>query len=159
VNPTRVDLYERFQKLLDDYNSGSLNVETYFKELVEFSRALDQEKARAVSRGLSEEQQTIFDLLTRPDPGLSAEEERQVKRVAEELLPSSSVTSWCWTGVRNSRLAQRFGWLWRRPLTVFPRSTCSRSMCRSATPCTSTCSIRIGTTVTPSTIALHSIHH
>ena len=50
MNPTRVDLYERFQKLLDDYNSGSLNVETYFKELVEFSRALDQEKARAVTR-------------------------------------------------------------------------------------------------------------
>jgi Domain of unknown function (DUF3387) len=70
----------------DDYNAGSLNVETYFNELVEFSHALDQEEARALSQGLSEEQQAIFDILTRPDPGLSAEEERQVKRVAEELL-------------------------------------------------------------------------
>ncbi|MBJ7598189.1 type I restriction endonuclease subunit R [Candidatus Nephthysia bennettiae] len=86
LNPTRVDLYQRFQKLLDDYNAGSLNVETYFKELVEFSHRLDEEEARALSRGLSEEQQAVLDILTRPNPGLSAKEERQVKRVAEELL-------------------------------------------------------------------------
>lgn len=86
LNPTRVVLAERFQKLLDDYNAGSINVQTFFAELVKFSRTLDEEEARAISEGLTEEQQAIFDLLTRPDPGLSAEEERQVKRVAEELL-------------------------------------------------------------------------
>src|SRR5207248_3218134 len=86
LNPTRVDLAQRFQKLLDDYNAGSINVQTFFDELVKFSHALDDEEARALAHGLTEEQQAVFDLLMRPDPGLSADEERQVKRIAEELL-------------------------------------------------------------------------
>jgi type I restriction enzyme R subunit len=86
LNPTRVDLLERFQKLLDDYNAGSMNVQTYFEELVALSQALTHEEARALSEGLNEEQLAVFDLITRPGPELSAEEEKQVKRVAEELL-------------------------------------------------------------------------
>ena len=86
LNPTRVDLNERFQHLLDEYNAGSLNVQQYFEELVKLSHALTEEEARALSQGLSEEQLTIFDLLTRPGPHLSPDEERQVRRVAEELL-------------------------------------------------------------------------
>jgi type I restriction enzyme, R subunit len=86
LNPTRVDLHERFQRLLDQYNAGSLNVEQYFDELVKLSRSLTEEEARAVSAGLTEEQLAVFDLLTRPGPDLSADEEAQVKRVAEEVL-------------------------------------------------------------------------
>ena len=86
LNPTRVDLYERFQRLLDQYNAGSLNVQQYFDELVKLSNSLTEEEARAVSAGLTEEQLAVFDLLTRPGPSLTADEEQQVKRVAEELL-------------------------------------------------------------------------
>jgi type I restriction enzyme R subunit len=86
LNPTRVDLYERFQQLLEDYNAGSLNVQQYFDELVKLSHALTVEEARAISEGLSEEQLAILDLLTRPAPELSADEEQQVRRVAQELL-------------------------------------------------------------------------
>jgi type I restriction enzyme R subunit len=86
LNPTRVDFYERFQRLLDQYNAGSLNVEQYFDELVKLSRSLTEEEARAVSAGLTEEQLAIFDLLTRPGPDLTDDEEAQVKRVAEEAL-------------------------------------------------------------------------
>jgi len=86
LNPTRVDLAERFQKLLDEYNAGSINVQTFFDELVKFSHTLDDEEARAVSHGLTEEQQAVFDILTRPGPGLTEDDQRQVKRVAEELL-------------------------------------------------------------------------
>lgn len=86
LNPTRVDLYERFQRLLDQYNAGSLNVAQYFDELVKLSRSLTEEEARAVSAGLTEEQLAVFDLLTRPGPELTADEEAQVKRVAEEVL-------------------------------------------------------------------------
>lgn len=86
LNPTRVDLFERFQKLLDDYNAGSLNAQQYYDELVRFSRGLTEEESRALAEGLSEEQLAVFDILTRPGPDLSADEERQVKRVAEELL-------------------------------------------------------------------------
>jgi type I restriction enzyme, R subunit len=86
LNPTRVDLAERFQKLLDEYNAGSLNAQTYFDGLVAFAQALDQEEARVLANGLTEEQHAIFDLIMRPGPDLSADEEKQVKRVAEELL-------------------------------------------------------------------------
>ena len=86
LNPTRVDLVERFQKLLDDYNAGSINVQQYFDELVKLSNSLTDEEQRALSEGLNEEQLAIFDLLTRPGPNLSTDEEKQVKRVAEELL-------------------------------------------------------------------------
>ena len=86
LNPTRVDLFERFQRLLDEYNAGSLNVQQYFDELINLSHSLTEEEARALSQGLNEEQLAIFDLLTRPGPDLSSEEEAQVKRVAEELL-------------------------------------------------------------------------
>lgn len=86
LNPTRVDLYERFQRLLDAYNAGSLNVQQYFDELVKLSHALTDEEARTISEGLDEEQLAIFDLLTRPAPDLTPDEEQQVKRVAAELL-------------------------------------------------------------------------
>jgi type I restriction enzyme, R subunit len=88
LNPTRVDLVERFEKLVADYNAGSINVETYFQELVKFSQALSGEEARTLSEGLTEEQLAILDLLTRPAPELSDAEKDQVKRVAEELLAS-----------------------------------------------------------------------
>jgi len=86
LNPTRVDLYERFQKLLDAYNAGSLNADQYFQELIRFSQELTEEEGRHASAGLTEEQLAVFDLITRPGPDLSLEEERQVRAVAQELL-------------------------------------------------------------------------
>ena len=86
LNPVRLDLAERFQKLVDEYNNGSINIERFFDELAEFSKALTEEEARNLSEGLTEEQLAVFDLLMRPAPELSDAEKRQVKKVAEELL-------------------------------------------------------------------------
>jgi type I restriction enzyme R subunit len=86
LNPARIDLVERFEKLVEDYNAGSLNVENFFQELLNFSKALTEEEARSLAEGLSEEQLAIFDILTRPAPELSDNETAQVKRVAAELL-------------------------------------------------------------------------
>jgi type I restriction enzyme R subunit len=86
LNPVRVDLVERFEKLVADYNAGSMNTEMFFQELLQFGESLTQEEARSLSEGLTEEQLAIFDLLMRPAPELSEDEKSQVKRVAEELL-------------------------------------------------------------------------
>lgn len=86
LNPVRVDLVERFEKLVADYNAGSINTERFFQELLKFTNALTEEEDRAVSMGLTEEQLPIFDLLMRPAPDLSEDEKPYVKRVAEELL-------------------------------------------------------------------------
>ena len=86
LNPTRLEWLERFQELIDEYNAGSLNVETFFEQLMLFTRSLDEEEQRGLAEGLSDEQLAIYDLLTRPGPDLTDAEKKQIKGVAEELL-------------------------------------------------------------------------
>jgi type I site-specific restriction-modification system R (restriction) subunit len=86
LNGLRVDLADRFQKLIDEYNAGSRNIEVLFAELVKFARELTEEEQRGVAEGLSEEELALFDILTRPEPKLSQAEEVEAKRVCRELL-------------------------------------------------------------------------
>ncbi|WP_395789144.1 type I restriction endonuclease subunit R [Aquimonas sp.] len=85
-NPSRVDLAEKFQKLIDAYNAGSQNIAAFFGELKGFAQALSEEEQRAVAEGLSEEELALFDILTRPEPKLTKAEEAEVKKVCRELL-------------------------------------------------------------------------
>jgi type I restriction enzyme, R subunit len=86
ANPTRLDYMERFQALIDEYNAGSLNVEQFFQQLLAFARSLNEEEQRGIAESLTEEELAIFDLLTKPDLGLSEKEGAEVRRVAQELL-------------------------------------------------------------------------
>src|SRR5947209_19728580 len=81
LNPTRTEWLERFQELIEEYNAGSVNVETFFDQLVAFTRGLEAEEQRSLAEGLTDEQLAIFDLLTRPGPDLTEAEKKQVKRV------------------------------------------------------------------------------
>jgi len=86
LNPTRADYQAKFQELIDSYNAGSRNIDDLFKELLALSRSLSDEQERHVREQLTEEELTVFDLLTRPGPDLSAEERDEVKKVARRLL-------------------------------------------------------------------------
>ncbi|WP_277958210.1 type I restriction endonuclease subunit R [Anaeromyxobacter oryzisoli] len=86
ANETRVDLRERFEALIDEYNIGSKQIEQLFLELLELSRNLTEEESRHVREQLSEEELVVFDLLTRPGPELTTEERNEVKKVARHLL-------------------------------------------------------------------------
>ena len=86
LNRTRADYLEKFQALIDDYNAGSRNIEDIFRDLLALSQALTEEQDRHVREHLSEEELTVFDILTRPGPELSAEERDEVKKVAQALL-------------------------------------------------------------------------
>ncbi|HOO54659.1 MAG TPA: type I restriction endonuclease subunit R [Methanothrix sp.] len=86
LNKSRMNYLDKFQRLIDDYNSGSLNVEAFFNELIAFAQELDAEDKRAIAEGLSEEELAVFDMLTRPEIKLTKNEELEVKRVAKELL-------------------------------------------------------------------------
>jgi type I restriction enzyme R subunit len=88
LNPARVDFADKFQKLIDEYNSGSRNVEELFAELVKFARQLTAEEQRGVAEGLSEEELALFDILTKPEPVLAKKEVAEVKKVCRELLAS-----------------------------------------------------------------------
>lgn len=85
-NPTRKDFMEKFQKLIDAYNSGSMNIEVFFKELLDMTADIQLEDQRSIRENLSEEELALFDILTRPVPQLADREKAQVKKVCRELL-------------------------------------------------------------------------
>jgi len=85
-NPTRNSLVERFHQLIAEYNAGSLDVERLFEALMRFIRDLDEEEHRSVREGLTEEELAIFDILTKPEPELTAAETDIVKQIARNML-------------------------------------------------------------------------
>jgi type I restriction enzyme R subunit len=86
LNRTRADYLEKFEALIEAYNSGSRNIEEIFKDLLALTQVLTEEQDRHLRERLSEEELTIFDILTRPGPNLSTEERDEVKKVARKLL-------------------------------------------------------------------------
>ncbi len=85
-NPTRVDYLAKFEELIEEYNSGSRNIDDLFSQLLALTRNLTDEQQRHVREQLSEEELTVFDLLTRPGPDLTPEERDEVKKVVRSLL-------------------------------------------------------------------------
>ena len=85
-NPTRAEFLERFKRLMERYNSGTLNVEVMFSELSDLYNEMAAEEQEAVRERLSEEEKAFFDILTTPEPELTGKEREQVKAVARSLL-------------------------------------------------------------------------
>jgi type I restriction enzyme R subunit len=86
LNRSRVNYLERFQQMIEDYNSDSRNVELFFNDLINFAQELETEDQRAIAENLTEEELAILDLLTKPEIDLSKKEEQAVKQVAQQLL-------------------------------------------------------------------------
>jgi type I restriction enzyme R subunit len=86
ANRTRVDFKEKFEELIAKYNAGAANVETLFRELMQFYEELDEEDKRGIAEELSDEELVIFDLLTKPEMKLSQKEREQVKNASRDLL-------------------------------------------------------------------------
>jgi len=86
LNRSRIDYMERFQQLIDEYNAGSMNVEEYYRRLLEFVKNLDDEEKRALEESLSEEELAIYDLLVNPPLKMTQKEILAVKKVAHDLL-------------------------------------------------------------------------
>ena len=85
-NVTRINFAERLQKIIDEYNSGSLSVENYFDELVEFSKKLREEEERHIKENLTVEELELFDLIKQTKKDLTKKEEQLVKLAAKDLL-------------------------------------------------------------------------
>ena len=86
-NPTRVDLHERYQEIVTEYNKDkdAVEVQKVFEDLFRFSDGLDQEQRRYLREGLdNEDQLAVFDLLQKES--LTRPEREQIKEVAKELL-------------------------------------------------------------------------
>ncbi len=86
LNKSRTNYLEKFQHMIENYNSGSRNVELFFNDLLTFAQELEVEDKRVIAENLTEEELAIFDLLTKPEVNLTKQEEKEVKQVARELL-------------------------------------------------------------------------
>jgi type I restriction enzyme R subunit len=86
LNRTRIDFLEEFQKMIDEYNAGSSNVEAFFAKLMAFTKKLNAEEKRGIAEQLTEEELVIFDLLTKPNITLTPQDTAEVKKVARSLL-------------------------------------------------------------------------
>ena len=85
-NPTRLHLVEKLEKLVDSYNTETIDAKQFFERLKALIREMEEEQRRAAREQLTEEELAIFDLLTRPEPKLTKAQEVQVKKIARELL-------------------------------------------------------------------------
>ncbi len=83
-NNTRGSFLERFDKIIEDYNAGSLSIEEAYEELVKQAKDLSTEQERAAKNGMTEEELELFDLLKKEK--LTKDEEKKVKLAASHLL-------------------------------------------------------------------------
>jgi type I restriction enzyme R subunit len=83
-NKTRGSFLARFERVIEDYNSGSLSIEEAYEELVKQAEDLTDEQERAARSGMSESELELFDLLKKDR--LTKEEEKRVKLAASNLL-------------------------------------------------------------------------
>jgi type I restriction enzyme R subunit len=87
INPTRVDLYERYQQIVQDYNrdKDATEIQKVMDDLFAFNDSLNAEEKRYVREGLeSEDQLAVFDLLQKDS--LTKKNRDAIKQVAKELL-------------------------------------------------------------------------
>lgn len=88
-NKTRMDYQEKFEQMIAEYNAGSTDAPLVQEQLQAFIEELNAEEGRTRAEQLSEEELTVFDLLTRPAPPeheLTEEERDEVKAVSKKLL-------------------------------------------------------------------------
>lgn len=86
LNRERIGFAERLQELINEYNSGALNVEKFFDKFLIFAKQLSEEEQRGIAENLSEEELAVFDLIKQPE--LKNKDKEKVKLAAKELLVS-----------------------------------------------------------------------
>lgn len=84
INSTRRDFAQRWQELIDNYNSGSTTQENYFNDLVDFAEGLREEEERHIKEGLTEDELELYDILRKDK--MTKDEEKRVKLAAKSLL-------------------------------------------------------------------------
>jgi type I restriction enzyme R subunit len=109
LNASRYDFLDRFQKMIEAYNSGALSIEQLFAELVTLTQDLNEEEQRHLRENISEEELAVFDILTRPGPDLSPQETEAIKKVCKELLAKLKTEKLvlAWRTKRTTRAAVR----------------------------------------------------
>ena len=86
-NPDRIKYHERYQAIIDDYNSQQdrAMIEKTFEDLMQLVKDMDEEEQRYVREGFSsDEELSLYDMLF--SENLSKQDIKKIKQVAVELL-------------------------------------------------------------------------
>ena len=83
-NITRIDFAQRYQRIIDQYNSGGSATEIDFEDLLNFAKDLNEEEERHIREGLTEEELELFDLMKKEK--FTKAEEVALKNAAQMLL-------------------------------------------------------------------------
>ncbi|ANV92054.1 type I restriction endonuclease subunit R [Picosynechococcus sp. PCC 8807] len=86
LNKSRLNYYDKFQQMIEDYNSQTRNAEAFLNQLLQLVEELQTEDRRAIAENLDEEKLALFDLLIDPDIELTDAEKTTIKKGAEDLL-------------------------------------------------------------------------
>ena len=87
VNPNRVDYYERYMSIIEEYNSEQdrTTIEKTFMELMDLAKSMSEEEQRYVREGFSnDEELSIYDLLF--SENLSKSDIVKIKKMSVDLL-------------------------------------------------------------------------
>ena len=87
MNPNRINYYEYYQKIIEDYNSEQdrAKIEKTFVDLMNLANQMTQEEQRYVREGFtSDEELSLYDMLFRDD--LSKADIKKLKELAISLL-------------------------------------------------------------------------
>jgi len=87
TNPERINYYERYQQIINNYNSEQdrATIEKTFMDLMDLANQMNQEEQRYVREGFtSDEELSLYDMLFRDD--LSKNDIKKIKEVAAMLL-------------------------------------------------------------------------
>ena len=86
-NPDRINYYERYQQIINGYNSEQdrATIEKTFMDLMNLANQMNQEEQRYAREGFSsDEELSLYDMLFRED--LSKSDIKKLKEVAADLL-------------------------------------------------------------------------
>lgn len=89
VNPTRVDLYKRYQEIVAEYNQDKddAEIQRVFDRLMKVHDELDQEEQRYIREGFKTEKElAVFDLLSKDKASITKADIEKIKQVAQTLM-------------------------------------------------------------------------
>ena len=104
LNRSRMDYYQKFQQLIDEYNSGAKNVDAFYAELISLAQELNEEEQRGIAENLIRRRAGSV----RPAHQARTQAQPQRARSKSKQSPMSCWTrskpsAWCWIGASASR--------------------------------------------------------
>ena len=88
-NPSRIDLYKRYQEIIAEYNrdKDAAEIQRVFDDLMKLHDSLDYEEKRYVREGFKNEKAlAVYDLLSKDKASITKSDIDKIKKVVQQLM-------------------------------------------------------------------------